>query len=122
TRAFLQELPFASLHVFPFSPRVGTRGAELHAARGVPRNEVSRRAADLRALAVEKLSAFAARAAGTIAEVVALRGGRALTDHYLDVPLAPADAARAGERLLARLEVIAGTLSATPVYSPGRPK
>ncbi|MBK6407108.1 MAG: MiaB/RimO family radical SAM methylthiotransferase [Holophagales bacterium] len=49
TEALLRDLPLASLHVFPFSPRTGTAAASLVPNAGVPGVVVSRRAARLRA-------------------------------------------------------------------------
>ncbi|MGE5345740.1 MAG: MiaB/RimO family radical SAM methylthiotransferase [Acidithiobacillales bacterium] len=87
TERLVQELPFASLHVFPFSPRSGTRGAELFAERAVPSAIVTRRAASLRILGEEKARLFRRRASGTVSDAVVLRGRVALTDHYLEAAL-----------------------------------
>jgi threonylcarbamoyladenosine tRNA methylthiotransferase MtaB len=87
TVRLVRELPFASLHVFPFSPRSGTRGEALFAEHPIPPAVVTRRAAALRALAEEKARAFRLAAAGTTADAVVLRGGIALTDHYLEASL-----------------------------------
>lgn len=84
TLALVDALPFASLHVFPFSVRSGTRAAELHAASPLPASVVTRRAAELRALGAAKERAFRRAAHGDRADAVALRGGRLLTDHYLE--------------------------------------
>ncbi len=54
TLAFIRALPFGYLHLFPFSPRPGTRGFTLHAERPVPAAAVDERMAELRALAAEK--------------------------------------------------------------------
>ncbi len=83
----VRELPFASLHVFPFSPRTGTRGAALHAESPVPPAAATRRAGVLRAVGEEKACEFRRRASGTAADAVVLRGGIALTDHYLEASL-----------------------------------
>jgi threonylcarbamoyladenosine tRNA methylthiotransferase MtaB len=87
TRRFVEELPFASLHVFPFSPRSHTDAAAWHQANPLPARIVTERSRALRRLGEEKARAFASRASGTAAEVVTLRGNRGLTDHYLDVEL-----------------------------------
>jgi threonylcarbamoyladenosine tRNA methylthiotransferase MtaB len=104
TLRFVRELPFASLHVFPFSPRAGTDAAVWHGDTPVPSSAVTARTRVLRRLGEEKGRAFAARADGTSADLVVLRGGRGLTDHYLDVGLRlpPADAVP-GRRLAVRL-------------------
>jgi len=54
TCAFIRALPFGYLHLFPFSPRPGTRGWSLHAESSVPAKVVEERMADLRALSIEK--------------------------------------------------------------------
>ncbi len=101
TARLVSGIPFGSLHVFPFSPRRGTRGAELHAAAAVPPAVVARRAAHLRRLGEEKARSFRRAADGTLADAVVLRGALALTDNYLEAPLdAPS---RAGARLRVRL-------------------
>ncbi|HSB36835.1 MAG TPA: radical SAM protein, partial [Thermoanaerobaculia bacterium] len=87
TERLVAELPLSSLHVFPFSPRSGTRGAELHGERPVPRDVVTRRAARLRRLGEEKGMAFRRSADGTLADAVVLRGDVVLTDHYLEAAL-----------------------------------
>ncbi len=84
----VQELPFASLHVFPFSPRAGTHGAALFAERPVlPSTATTRRAAALRVLGEAKARTFRERSSGTTADAIILRGGIALTDHYLEATL-----------------------------------
>lgn len=117
TMRLAEELPFATLHVFPFSPRSGTRGAELHRDAPVPHAVVTRRAAALRRLGEEKARLFRARAHGTEADTIALRGGRGLTDHYLDVPFA-GPAPPPGTRLRTHLSLRAdGELEARPALS-----
>ena len=54
TVAFIRALPFGYLHLFPFSPRPGTRAWALHAADRVVAETVAERMARLRALAAEK--------------------------------------------------------------------
>lgn len=118
TLALAARLPFGSLHVFPFSPRSGTRAAELPGR--LPHPVVTARAGQLRALAAEKEAAFAARAEGTLADVLVLRDGTGLTDHYL--PVRPgAGAPGPGGRFTARLHPAAGgpLLVARPVDIPG---
>ena len=104
TVRLVRELPFASLHVFPFSSRAGTHGAVLHAEGPVPSAATTRRAAALRSLGEEKARAFREFSSGTTADAVILRGGIALTDHYLEAtletPLPPGS--RRTVRLLAR--------------------
>jgi threonylcarbamoyladenosine tRNA methylthiotransferase MtaB len=54
TLELVRALPFGYLHLFPFSPRPGTRGWALHAESPVPAAAVVERMAALRALAAEK--------------------------------------------------------------------
>jgi threonylcarbamoyladenosine tRNA methylthiotransferase MtaB len=104
TRRFVEELPFASLHVFPFSPRSGTDAAARHREDPLPSNVLTERTRALRRLGAEKARAFAARAAGTTAEIVTLRGGLGLTDNYLEVSLRlPERDCLPGRRLCVRL-------------------
>jgi threonylcarbamoyladenosine tRNA methylthiotransferase MtaB len=104
TLRFVEDQPFASLHVFPFSPRSGTDAAAWHRTSPVPRAAVTSRTRALRRLGDEKSRSFARRAHGTEADLVVLRGGRGLTDHYLEVSLRlPAEHAVPGRRLTVRL-------------------
>ena len=54
TVAFIRALPFGYLHLFPFSPRPGTRAWALHSADPVAAGAVAERMARLRTLAAEK--------------------------------------------------------------------
>ena len=121
---FVRSLPLASVHVFPFSPRPGTEAEALHLDRPVDPRRRSGRAAALRRLGDEKLRAFTHRSAGTVADVVALRGGIGLTDHYLEVDLSPGGAAPPpGSRFRALLASGSGPgrLLARPLSLPSRP-
>jgi len=89
TEALLAELPLASLHVFPFSPRSGTAAAAQPAGASVPASLRTRRAARLRARAATLLRRFAAAHDGRAADVVALRGDVGLTETYVEVALPP---------------------------------
>ena len=55
TVAFIRAIPFGYLHLFPFSPRPGTRGWALHADSPVPPRITEERMAALRVLAAEKM-------------------------------------------------------------------
>ena len=57
TYDFIRSLPFGYLHLFPFSPRPGTRAWALHAESPVPATVVNERMAALRSLAAEKTRA-----------------------------------------------------------------
>ena len=96
TVAMVRALPFGYLHLFPFSPRPGTRGWALHAERPVPAAVVEVRMAVLRALAAEKSRAHRRCFVGREVEAITLhtppeveRRGRtaALTENFLPVEL-----------------------------------
>jgi threonylcarbamoyladenosine tRNA methylthiotransferase MtaB len=100
--AFIRALPFAYLHLFPFSARPGTRAWALHAADQVAPAVVEKRTAVLRALAAEKSAAHRRRFVGRTLEAITLhtpevlaRRGRtaALTENFLPVELAGSFAA-----------------------------
>jgi threonylcarbamoyladenosine tRNA methylthiotransferase MtaB len=102
TLRLVEALPLASLHVFPFSPRSRTEGARLHAISGLGSAVVTTRASLLRQAGARKLATFTARSEGGVADVVALHGGRGLTDNYIEVSL-DGDGTPPGRRFLARL-------------------
>lgn len=87
-------LPFGYLHLFPFSPRPGTRGWALHKENPVTTEIVDERMAVLRALASEKSQAHRRQFVGRELEAVTLHTpaavsarGRtaALTENFLPV-------------------------------------
>ncbi|MBS1804591.1 MAG: MiaB/RimO family radical SAM methylthiotransferase [Acidobacteria bacterium] len=93
---FISSLPFGYLHLFPFSPRPGTRAGILHNENPVPSAVVRERIAALRSLAAQKAHAHRAQFMGTELEaitlhtpaVLAARGRTsALTDNFLPVEL-----------------------------------
>ncbi len=89
TVRLVEELPVAYLHVFPFSPRRGTRAWDLPGR--VPPEVIKRRAARLRSLSQEKRQAFRRSQVGRVLLALAegpARGGAALrfrTRNYLAV-------------------------------------
>ena len=88
TCALVSELPFTSLHVFPYSARPGTAAARL--GDHVPHDAVRARAAELRAIGEEKGRAHAASRAGDTADVIVVGDGvkrHGLTEDYLSVAL-----------------------------------
>jgi threonylcarbamoyladenosine tRNA methylthiotransferase MtaB len=96
TLELLRALPFGYLHLFPFSPRPGTRGWALHAEAPVAATAVEERVAALRALAAEKIRAhreqFVGREVGAItlhtpAPMQARGRTAALTENFLPVEL-----------------------------------
>lgn len=68
----VRALPFGYLHLFPFSPRPGTRGWALHAEHPVPRAIVDERMAALRALTAEKMRAHRNRFIGKELDAITL--------------------------------------------------
>lgn len=68
TVALLSALPFAYLHVFPFSPRPGTAAAAMGPA--VPSGVRRERAAELRALSERRWASFLGAQVGRTLEVV----------------------------------------------------
>jgi threonylcarbamoyladenosine tRNA methylthiotransferase MtaB len=84
TRALVEELPFTYIHVFPFSPRVGTPALDL--PDPVPQRIAGERSRELRELAMEKGRTYREARVGSSAAVV-LEGmeGWALTEDFLRV-------------------------------------
>lgn len=96
TMAMVRALPFGYLHLFPFSPRPGTRGWALHKENPVAAETVDERMAALRALAAEKSLAHRRQFVGreleaitlhTPAAVVARGQSVALTENFLPVEM-----------------------------------
>ena len=94
---FIRALPFGYLHLFPFSPRPGTRAWTLHADSPVPAAIVNERMSALRSLAAARTRAHRRQFIGTELEAITLhstaalaRANRtsALTENFLPVELA----------------------------------
>jgi threonylcarbamoyladenosine tRNA methylthiotransferase MtaB len=88
TYELIERLPFTYLHVFSFSARPGTEGANL--AAPVPAAIIRERARTLRALARKKSFEFRSAQAGRVFRALTLVGGEdtwtpALTPNYLKV-------------------------------------
>lgn len=112
TLALVNDLPFTSLHVFPFSVRPGTAAEKL--AGRLNGGVVAGRALDLRELAARKQRAHLARRNGGAADVVVVAGGTAgkgITEDYLTVGVSGSRPAR-GDRFRARLEMTGDSLTA----------
>ncbi|NTU60381.1 MAG: radical SAM protein, partial [Deltaproteobacteria bacterium] len=110
TLGLLEGLPFAYLHVFPFSPRRGTAAWDLPGR--VPEGEVKERAAALRALSRRKRGAFheeqLGRVLGALPEGDADGGRlRLTTRNYVPVVVPWEGPAPAGEQRV-RLEEVRG--------------
>jgi len=96
TYDLIARLPFAYLHLFPFSPRPGTRGWELHRQSPVAPQSVTERMAALRDLIAEKSHRFRAGFVGQVLPAISLHTPRqmaalgvtsALTDNFLPVSI-----------------------------------
>lgn len=96
TLAFVRALPFGYLHLFPFSPRPGTKGWMLHAERPVAPGAVEERMTALRNLSAEKNYAHRIRFVGGELECITLHtpaalSGRgrtaALTENFLPLEI-----------------------------------
>jgi threonylcarbamoyladenosine tRNA methylthiotransferase MtaB len=96
TLEFVRKLPFGYLHLFPFSPRPGTRAWGLHAERPVAAQAMQERMAVLRALAAEKVRAHRMSFIGRELEAITLHTPpdlqsadqtAALTENFLPVEL-----------------------------------
>lgn len=94
TVSVVDDLPFTTLHVFPFSERAGT--AALRMKETVPNSVARERAAELRSLALAKLDAYVAERVQHAADVVVVSRGRGLTEDFLEV--AVSDARERGTR------------------------
>lgn len=96
TADFIRNHPFGYLHLFPFSPRPGTPGWDLHRRFPVPPAAVEERMVGLRQLALEKShshrSSFTGRQVDCITlhtpEPLRLRGrSLALSENFLPVEI-----------------------------------
>jgi len=96
TLAFVREMPFVYLHLFPFSPRPGTPGWALHTASPVPPSVREERMSALRAVAAEKTIAHRRRFVGrdlaaitlhTPDSIAALGCTSALSENFLPMNL-----------------------------------
>ena len=96
TRDLIKGLDLAYLHVFPYSPRPGTRAAGM---KRPPAGQVRERAAALRELGREKRLAFLRSQVGREMDAVAEARGRARSANYcllkLDRPAKPGSPVRA---------------------------
>jgi threonylcarbamoyladenosine tRNA methylthiotransferase MtaB len=109
TFELIRALPFGYLHLFPFSPRPGTRAWALHAQHPVPTAAVEERMSALRALAAEKTRAHREQFLGRELDAITLhtppqvaaRGCTiALTENFLTVEIARLQPANRLVRLL----------------------
>ncbi len=91
---FIARLSFGYLHLFPFSPRPGTRAWQLHQAAPVPAEVVKERMAELRTIRDAKIRTHRGAFVGREVECITLhtaeperRNGRcaALTGNFLPI-------------------------------------
>ncbi|MGA3265111.1 MAG: radical SAM protein, partial [Terracidiphilus sp.] len=80
TLDLVRALPLGYLHLFPFSPRPGTRAWAMHAEAPVPAEVVEERMAALRALAAEKSKTHRRRFVGRELEAITLHTPAELAD------------------------------------------
>lgn len=73
TMHLVEDMPFTSLHVFPYSARPGTAAPRLE--KPVGSEQIRRRAAQLRLLGEKKRLEYARRRSGGVADVVVLSHG-----------------------------------------------
>ncbi|MGC2399747.1 MAG: tRNA (N(6)-L-threonylcarbamoyladenosine(37)-C(2))-methylthiotransferase MtaB [Acidobacteriaceae bacterium] len=97
---FIATQPFTYLHLFPFSPRPGTRAWQLAQESSVPAKVVERRMARLRELIAARNLSFRQSFLGRTLPAVTLRTdpgmpGLALSDNFLELRL---DSPRAANR------------------------
>jgi threonylcarbamoyladenosine tRNA methylthiotransferase MtaB len=106
TLKFVDALPFGYLHLFPFSPRPGTRAWALHAANPVANEAVRERMDALRALGAKKSVEHRRRFMGREMDAITLHtpqelAGRgktaALTENFIPAEL---DGSRSANRLV----------------------
>jgi threonylcarbamoyladenosine tRNA methylthiotransferase MtaB len=128
TMAMVRELPFGYLHLFPFSPRPGTRGWALHSERPVAPQAVNERMMALRILTAEKSAAHRRRFVGQTLQAITLHTpaalaerGRmaALTENFLPVEIAGRQAAnRLVEVRISGLNAEGALMGAEPAHAP----
>jgi threonylcarbamoyladenosine tRNA methylthiotransferase MtaB len=82
TYELVRALPFGYLHLFPFSPRPGTRAFALHQSSPVPHQVVAERMAALRTLANEKTRAHRAGMVGRTLDAITLHTPEALQNQH----------------------------------------
>jgi threonylcarbamoyladenosine tRNA methylthiotransferase MtaB len=123
TLELARALPFGYLHLFPFSPRPGTRAWALHAEQPVQAAVVEQRMSELRALAAEKSETHRRCFVGRELEAITLhtpaalaeRGcTAALTENFLPVELQGELPANLKVRVRVTGLTSEGTLEATP--------
>jgi threonylcarbamoyladenosine tRNA methylthiotransferase MtaB len=130
TLEFVRTLPFGYLHLFPFSPRPGTRAWALHKECPVAPGVVEERMAAMRALAAEKIFVHRTRFADRELEAITMhtpealsqnRRTAALTDNFLPVELTGEFPANRLVRVRVSGLTAEGALEATIVNAAAEP-
>ncbi len=85
TLRFVEEIPFAYLHVFPYSDRPFTKASKLRPK--VPERVKKERVKVLRELDEEKRREFRERNRGRRLRAIVLSEGRALTENYIELEI-----------------------------------
>ena len=85
TLRFVEEIPFAYLHVFPYSDRPFTKASKLRPK--VPEKVKKERVKVLRELDEEKRREFRERNRGRRLRAIVLSEGRALTENYIELEI-----------------------------------
>ena len=126
TCAFIRSLPFGYLHLFPFSPRPGTRAWALHADSPVPASVVNERMTTLRGLGAEKTRSHRRQFIGAELDAITLHTPptlsseghtSALTENFLPVELTTMLAANQLIRICVHGLAADNALLASPVLS-----
>lgn len=112
TMRIVEDLPFTSLHVFPYSPRPGTSAVRIR--HQVASSVARARSAELRRLAEEKEVAYRVSRVDGECDVVVTERGKGLTEDYLSVRVSDASIPRRG-RFRGTLRDQGGVLTAIPV-------
>ncbi len=109
TKRIVEELPFAYIHVFSYSPRLGTPAYEW--GDPVPRAEKHRRSNILREVGARKFLEYRKRFQDRPLEAVLERNGRALTDNYIRVSLSDTGHRYPGSVVPIRISEIEGNIT-----------
>ncbi|MEL7271911.1 MAG: tRNA (N(6)-L-threonylcarbamoyladenosine(37)-C(2))-methylthiotransferase MtaB [Pseudomonadota bacterium] len=99
--AIVEEAGLTHLHIFPFSPRPGTPAAKMPPVDGAV---IKERAARLRALGAERLSAYLESRVGDTVPVLMESGGRGRLEQFTPIAVSPSQTPlEAGQFITARI-------------------
>ena len=105
TAAFLRQVGFARIHVFPYSRRPGTKAAGMPGQ--LTRQQKARRAKELIAVGEELEKAFIDRQIGTVQQVLMEEDGTGYTGNYVRVRCPGPAGELARVRIVGRKDTIA---------------